>query len=924
MAAPADGSNFAVRVTFGHRDTASRSWDGTLEAEGGRIVRAEGWRIWENDGDAILSPTSWRLRSRLERRYGGIDPSRPPPLQYWAEPAGEPSPSGIYFFGDGDNTTVLRFRTRGGDFSVRLADLPWGGVASALGGEVELSRVAAPARISAEAGESDFPSVAVAADGTVWTAWQSYIGGRDEIHLAKHAAARWLTYTPLPGVSGDVWRPQVAIDKEGVVWVVWSQQVGDNWDLYAIAHRGDRFDAPVRLSDAAGADINARVATDAAGRVFVVWQGTADRFSRIYLRYLEAGNWSERFEISPPDEQANHWEPAIAADRRGAVHIAWDTYRDGNYDVHMRSFTPPAKLGVEIPVAVSARYEAHAAVACDRRNRVWVAWESGPVNWGKDLATAVPGQGPGTALGDEMEVKVRVFDGTNSFAPADPQLAFSPNERSRSRYPELAIDAEDRPWLAFRHITLKGRTEHYTTTRGRGHWASYVSCYSGGTWTRAEMLPESVGRISSFAPLAAMPGGGMWAVWNGDGRPWLDQEDPGHNRVFAAFLPGPAAAAETLQPWREPGPVESIAKDREARDVARMRAYRADAGGRTYRIVRGDLHRHAEFSRDQGGGRDGSVLDFYRYMLDAAAMDFGAITEHSNGFNAYWDWLLQKTCDLFQRPGYTTLYAYERTATYPFGHRNIIHARRGVPLVDFFTRPDFAGERPSVQVEAADLLANDTTLLHKRLLETGGISIPHTTATGHGTDWTQYDPRVEPVVEIYQGLRNSYERLDAPRAVKPGKDFHAPGLVSNAYGKGHRLGVIASSDHVSTHVSYAMVFTESIGREDILNAVRQRHTYGATDNIVLDCRIGGHLMGDEFDWEGPVPLEVKAQGTAAVARIVIVKNNAVVYSVEPATDSVALTYRDAGGGSGRSFYYVRLEQTDGQLAWSSPFWVVRR
>ena len=44
------------------------------------------------------------------------------------------------------------------------------------------------------------------------------------------------------------------------------------------------------------------------------------------------------------------------------------------------------------------------------------------------------------------------------------------------------------------------------------------------------------------------------------------------------------------------------------------------------------------------------------------------------------------------------------------------------------------------------------------------IAISHTSGTDSmGTDWRDNDPGIEPVVEIYQGARNSYETLGAPR-----------------------------------------------------------------------------------------------------------------------------------------------------------------
>ena len=36
---------------------------------------------------------------------------------------------------------------------------------------------------------------------------------------------------------------------------------------------------------------------------------------------------------------------------------------------------------------------------------------------------------------------------------------------------------------------------------------------------------------------------------------------------------------------------------------------------------------------------------------------------------------------------------------------------------------------------------------------------------------------------------------------------------------------------------------------------------------------------------------------------------------------VRFNYEDAPGGPGESYYYVRVIQTNEQMAWSSPIWV---
>src|SRR5690606_10894423 len=108
-----------------------------------------------------------------------------------------------------------------------------------------------------------------------------------------------------------------------------------------------------------------------------------------------------------------------------------------------------------------------------------------------------------------------------------------------------------------------------------------------------------------------------------------------------------------------------------------------------------------------------------------------------------------------------------------------------------------------------------------------------TSATGAGTDWRDEASDVEPLVEIYQGYRRNYEHEGAPRS--PGADGVRPaGFVWKAWEKGLKLGVQSSSDHVSTHASYSMIWVETLDRKALLDGIRARAAYAATDNILVD------------------------------------------------------------------------------------------
>jgi len=87
----------------------------------------------------------------------------------------------------------------------------------------------------------------------------------------------------------------------------------------------------------------------------------------------------------------------------------------------------------------------------------------------------------------------------------------------------------------------------------------------------------------------------------------------------------------------------------------------------------------------------------------------------------------------------------------------------------------------------------------------------------------------------------------------------------------------------------------------------------------MDFRIGMPLTGAA----APPKLAVKIIGTAASSGRVI-KNNQQVHRLKAVRNEVAFEYLDNASQPGESYYYVCVEQSDGQLAWSSPIWIKRR
>jgi hypothetical protein len=198
------------------------------------------------------------------------------------------------------------------------------------------------------------------------------------------------------------------------------------------------------------------------------------------------------------------------------------------------------------------------------------------------------------------------------------------------------------------------------------------------------------------------------------------------------------------------------------------------------------------------------------------------------------------------------------------------------------------------------------------------ITIPHHSKYGGKTDWSFHDPELQPLAEIYSTWGSSEQGGD-----------HS---VQKAWQRGYKLGVIASSDtHTGTPGNegggLAAVWAGDLTRESLFEALRQRRCYATTGaRILLDFRLNGRRMGEVIREErsGKRELSVLAAGTGRLATAEILKNNVVVHTVQGSGKVMRLEWEDPAGDRGggpEDFYYVRVNQIDGNRAWSSPIWI---
>lgn len=891
-----EGQQF--RIVLGLKDTQPRRWQGQVRVTGGEILGLAGWRFSGQDSAnpdgsfnflTKMQPVEDQLRPGSY--FGATSMEGQQPQSQVAE--------GLLLKIRGSGSARVTLTAGSETLEFNTADIAWGVRVPLLEGNALVERLPLEQKLSDADFANDQPAAALTAEGKLWTAWVAYRDKADVIMASDGSRAYTL------GERGDLHAPAMAAGARGLVYVVWPRNDGGVFHLYGASWSSGKWSVPQRLTSDKGNDVWPRMAGDGKGNIALVWQGFRSGKSTILLKLWNGRSWSKEETVS--EGNGNCWMPA-AAYGGGRLWIAWDSYSTGAYQIYARQWKQPVER-----VTRGDLFSVRPSVVVNGSGQPILAWEESDALWGKDFAYQSDRRGTIEYKNRRVRVAYLANGGWNEI-PAPVEDAIPREIRRFVQQPQLAMDSSGHLYLAVRcRTSTRVSREDYWSSNGR--WEAFVTHLDIGRWTAAVSLPASVGR-NGMRDAIVLADGAAKLVWATDNRAW-----PGgayrNLEIYSASLPIAGSAAQLTggKPLTE-GAFAANPNPNEAADVSRVRAYRYSIAGKTYRILRGDFHRHTELSSDGAG--DGMLEDNYRYTLDAAAMDIGYVSDHQMGQDEEYNWwITQKSNDLYYMPDrFVPMYGYERSVPYPNGHRNVIWAERGKPVL-----------RISPEENRGEV--NSGSVVYPYARETGAVVTSHTSATQQGTDWRDNDPSVEPVVEIYQGYDANYEEPNAPRAWKPGEtqshEGQRPaGFVWNAWAKGYKLGVQSSSDHISTHTSYACVLAEQFTRQGILDAIRKRHTYAATDNIVVDFRIGDALMGDITQASAPPRLAVHIIGTAPIAQIDVIKNNQYVHQLKPGTNDVSFEYLDNSIQPGESYYYVRAEQTDGQLAWSSPIWVQYR
>jgi hypothetical protein len=745
-------------------------------------------------------------------------------------------------------------------------------------------------RVVEGSGNAARPSVATHGGGTLvgWLEWQPDRGDRLLAELSTAAERHVTTVVEDPE---DLFRPTAAITADGTPWLLFGRSVAGRVGVWASRFDGSTWSAPEPVSDTDGPSFNQEVCAHPDGSLHVCWQGrVGDRFG-IFARRWHGGSWAPTEWVSE-DATGNVWDPTLTATPDGMAY-AWAEYADGSYAIALRSAAGPVRR-----LTGGTDYALHPSLASTADGRLWCAFDvitvhghggSGPTRLRprpehghraeEQDGMREPGASVPPELLPEVSAGIRVVcvDGDALVQPPGglaPGLNVTP-----SALPRLQPTADGGLAVGYRvHRQLPLMTYY---------WEAAVQVLGPAGWAPPTTFSGTDATLEELS-LAATEDGIVLAT-QGDGRldralHWTEgfggRECPyladHHGTVIWHGVHGAGqvvlGAVASTGPATTRGERTALLASDDRQEARRWTAgrrpeqrYQVRAGTATFQLYWGDLHRHSLVSRCTAGDEP-SLEDFYRYAWDVNEYDFWAVTDHAENSTAYQWWSIQKIADLLHVPGrFVPLYGFEWTSA-DCGHQNVIYGdvARGAPIFSAFaegsTTPDG---------------------LWRGLAEHPGfpaITIPHHPGSAMVyNDWDYHDPRFSRLVEVFQACRGNYE---SPACFRQYSDGTATGtFMIDGLLRGHRFGLIASSDH-GHGASYLAVLANSLSRKDIFDGLHARRTCASTTrDVLVDLRLGPHLMGSEVEWAGPRPLRVHAQGYTELARVDILRDGELVHSV---------------------------------------------
>jgi hypothetical protein len=225
-------------------------------------------------------------------------------------------------------------------------------------------------------------------------------------------------------------------------------------------------------------------------------------------------------------------------------------------------------------------------------------------------------------------------------------------------------------------------------------------------------------------------------------------------------------------------------------------------------------------------------------------------------------------------------------------------------------------------------------------------------------DFDNFQEEFEKVVEIYNAWGSSEcsekqgNLFPIKSDGKKGIKTHEKGLICNALGQNIRFGFIAGglddracfeslydSDQRQYHPGLTAILSNEFTKEAIFDAVAKRACFATTgERMIVYFEVIGRKMGSFLNTQDKPGLCINRHisgfvvGTKTLKKLEIIRNGQVFktfdlntvffeFTLDDMDDLASICLPKGKGPHPFVYYYLRLFQEDGHMAWASPIWV---
>ena len=341
-----------------------------------------------------------------------------------------------------------------------------------------------------------------------------------------------------------------------------------------------------------------------------------------------------------------------------------------------------------------------------------------------------------------------------------------------------------------------------------------------------------------------------------------------------------------------------------------------------------------------------NVESALRHFRDDRSLQFYSTSNFESEVetrNDQWKTVATQVSDFNEDERFTTFLGFQWLGSIPSeGHRLLIHSKDNKQLL-----------------RKRDTKSNSLKKIYKSHSPKELVSIPSfTMGKGFHYNYLSYTPEYERVIEIYNawGSSECTEKEGNLRPIKSKKKVteSKEGSIRAALNQNMRFGFVAGglddrgiydglydSDQVQYSPGLTAIVTPDHSRDSMVQALYNRSCYATTgERIVVTFNIAGAQMGSSISTENKPGLLFNRHlagciaGTSEIEQIEIIRNGKLLEALKPDnTFHYELEFDDmtplekcslkppSDNQPKFCYYYLRVIQKDGHIAWSSPIWI---